>query len=116
MSVDSIAGALVIAGACGLLWRAIRRLERIEENMATKDDLDAALATLGTTLQTATTDITGAFAALEAKIEAGASGPDLAPEVAQVNAAIEGLKGIDASALAANPPTSAADPATLPAA
>lgn len=92
------------------LCETFRRLERIEQTldsisklMATQADVEAALQTLTTAIGSAASAIQTKLNALQAQISAGASGPDLAPQVAEIQADIAAVQSLGSETPAAPP-------------
>jgi hypothetical protein len=73
-------------------------INRKVNKMATQADLDAALDALMTAVKAAADRVSADIAALQAKIDSGATGPDLQPEIDKVNAGVAAISAIDPSA------------------
>lgn len=84
---------LLITGSAGFLILIIL-LRRIMANQA---DVEAALQTLTTAISDTSTRVLAKLTALQAQIDAGASGPDLSTQVTEIQADVTALGSIAAS-------------------
>jgi len=92
------------------LVRLENQLNRIEtqlKHMATQADIEAALQTLQAAIASAAAAIQTKLNSLQAQITAGASGPDLAPQLSEIQADTAAM-----AALGNETPAPAAAPAS----
>ncbi len=78
------------------------RMEAKINNMATKSDLENAIASVNTAVQQLGADLVKVIADLQAKIDAGAPPADFQPEVDSLNGIATAVAGFDAQAQAAD--------------